>query len=326
MSAAAMMRGIGAVLVLAASALPASAATPQAGWARWEIDAAANAPAWCCNEWQHGAARRSGCNLDERERNFSNNDDDAPTSTMIVYAKYESGKLVDARAYAPDCPVQAREPIVDLGTATTDISIDRLLPAMTSDTKRHEHLMPVLAVHAGTRAFSLLDGWAAPGGERARRKDALFWLGQVRAVEATARIRSVLGADADPAMREHAAFVLAQTRLPWREDALITAARRDGASKVRSQAWFWLAQTGSARTEAAIAAALHEESDRQVREQAIFALSQLPKPRGTQALIALIDDRALPRAERKHALFWLAQSDDQRAFDYLDQRLAQAAQ
>ena len=319
------LAGTSAILITLLLATPVLAAAPRDGWARWQIDAAASAPAWCCFDWESGDKRSTGCALDDKSRNFSHDDDAPPATTLIVYAKYAAGAIVDARAYAPDCPVTARTPIVDLGIVSNDASLDRLLPAAAASAKQREHMMPVLAVHAGTRAFKLFDGWAAPGGERELRKQALFWLGQVRAVEATSRIRSVLTTDADAALREHATFVAAQTKLPWRDDALIGAARTDKSRQVRAQAWFWLAQTGSARTESVIAAALREESDEHVREQAIFALSQLPKPRGTTALIGLIDNRELKRGERKHALFWLAQSDDERAYDYLDRALDQAA-
>jgi HEAT repeat protein len=122
-------------------------------------------------------------------------------------------------------------------------------------------------------------------------------------------------------LREHAAFVVSQTRVEWRDAALIEAGRGDASGKVRGQAWFWLAQTGTTRAESALQAALASEKARNVREQIVFALSQLPAPRSTDALIELIERPGAARDLRERALFWLAQSDDERAYAWLDRRL-----
>jgi HEAT repeat protein len=102
---------------------------------------------------------------------------------------------------------------------------------------------------------------------------------------------------------------------------LIAIATSNENPKVREQAWFWLSQVAAPETEAAIATALRKEPDRHVREQAIFALSQLPHERGAKALVAVVEDRSLPREDRRHAIFWLGQSDSEYATAYLDRLL-----
>lgn len=57
--------------------------------------------------------------------------------------------------------------------------------------------------------------------------------------------------------------------------------------------------------------------DEELREEAIFALGQLPAESATRELIALVEDRALPMPAREDALFWLVQSDNDDAFNYL---------
>jgi hypothetical protein len=103
--------------------------------------------------------------------------------------------------------------------------------------------------------------------------------------------------------------------------AMIELANTHGNAKVRAQAWFWLSQVGAAEMEAAISTALRKETDRHVREQAIFALSQLPGERGAKALATVINDRSLPREDRKHAIFWMGQVDSPLATTYLDRLL-----
>jgi hypothetical protein len=60
----------------------------------------------------------------------------------------------------------------------------------------------------------------------------------------------------------------------------------------------------------------------ELRKDAIFAMSQLQGERAVDALFAVLRNRQLPQGVREQALFWLAQSDSDRAFEYLDQLLA----
>lgn len=107
--------------------------------------------------------------------------------------------------------------------------------------------------------------------------------------------------------------------LPW----LVERARH-AEDDERRDAWFWIGQRGGIDALVALRQGLREEVDGEVREHIVFAISQLPAPAGVDALIALVEDRALPRPLRARALFWLAQSDDDRAFKYLDRRLSAA--
>ena len=54
-----------------------------------------------------------------------------------------------------------------------------------------------------------------------------------------------------------------------------------------------------------------------MREQAIFALSQLPNGQGTDLLLEIVRDKSQEASVRQQALFWLAQSEDDRALDLI---------
>jgi HEAT repeat protein len=143
-------------------------------------------------------------------------------------------------------------------------------------------------------------------------------LGRVRAEESARWLSSQLPRDgkrfiddALASLSAHRGSVPTLTRL----------ASTDANPRIRSQAWFWLAQVRAPETESAIAATLKNETDRHVREQAIFALSQLPGERGAKALAAIASDTSLPREDRKHAIFWMGQSDSPFATAYLDRLL-----
>jgi HEAT repeat protein len=147
-------------------------------------------------------------------------------------------------------------------------------------------------------------------------------MAQGRISESASELERMMSRDPDPEIRQHAAFSLSQTSAPNRGDALIRQGREDEEPEVRSQAWFWLAQTGLNGSEEQIRWAIANDSDDDVRAEAVFALSQLPEERSVDALLAVLRDRSLHREIREQALFWLAQSDSDRAFAYLDELLA----
>lgn len=95
---------------------------------------------------------------------------------------------------------------------------------------------------------------------------------------------------------------------------------RAGARDERRDAWFWLGQRLGTDVAPLVREAL-PKADTELREHLVFVLSQMPAPAAVDALIALVEDRRLGRDLRGRALFWLAQSEDPRAFAYLDRRL-----
>ncbi len=95
---------------------------------------------------------------------------------------------------------------------------------------------------------------------------------------------------------------------------------RDGARDERRDAWFWLGQRLGTGVAPLVREALPNAGEG-LREHLVFVLSQMPAPAAVDALIALVEDRRLDRDLRSRALFWLAQSEDARAFVYLDRRL-----
>ena len=98
---------------------------------------------------------------------------------------------------------------------------------------------------------------------------------------------------------------------------------RNGARDERHDAWFWLGQRLGADVEPRVRDAF-PNADGELREHLVFVLSQMPGAAAVDALIALVEDRRLGRDLRHHALFWLAQSDDARAFAYLERALEPA--
>jgi hypothetical protein len=300
---------------------------PQDGWASWQVEAVAGAPAWCCFDgWDGADAAPKTCKLDD-ERNGYGSRDKSTTDSVRVYARVANGKVERLRAYAASCKVEARTKIQDLGTVATDDSARWLMTlskhgasGLKNDDRRDD-VFAALAIHRGEFSQNALASMARGSDDVETRKKAVFWLAMVRGTAGEEVVSTVMFNDKDPELRKHAAFAIAQGKSARAIQDLIKQGNGDEDADVRAQAWFWLAQTGAADSERAITAALRKDGDDHVREQAVFALSQLPDDRSTRALIAAAEDKTLPYEQRKRALFWLGQSDKDGATKYLDQVL-----
>jgi HEAT repeat protein len=64
------------------------------------------------------------------------------------------------------------------------------------------------------------------------------------------------------------------------------------------------------------------DPNEQIRKSAVFALSRLPSDEAAAQLIAVADSSKDPIV-RRQAIFWLGQSNDPRALEYLTKLLKQ---
>jgi HEAT repeats len=302
---------------------------PRDGWASWKVAAVDEAPAWCCFHWDDHEVTPMSCRLDRDNGGYGSRNKET-TDTVRMYARMAGGKVDRLHAFAAGCPVEAATPIKEIEGVASDDSARWLIDLVRgnravgkSDDDTVEKALAALAMHRGRVAGDALAATARDGGKEVR-KEAVFWLAQVRGAEGADITSSVMFNDKDPDVREHAAFSLSQTETPRAAADLIRLGNTDKDDEVRSQAWFWLAQTGAAGAETAIVAALKKDADEDVREQAIFALSQLPDERASRALIAAAEDKSLSREQRKQAVFWLSQSESDAALAYLDKVLERA--
>ena len=297
------------------------------GWVAWDVPMVADAGAPCCYSDKPGHGfNRSGCDLDDRHRNFSTNDDPRPpgTDTLTVYAHVAHGRVDDVRAFEATCPVRGAGSVRRIdGVAATD-SIGFLSGWMDGPAGVHDELaLAAIAYHADAGATRVLASRAEPAHSRKEREDALFWLGQARGADGAAIVERVATTDGDPKLREHAVFALSQSHADDPYARIHAIAQSDPSEQVRSQALFWMAQMKDERAAGDITAALSHDASSEVREQAVFALSQLDEPKNDEALIALMRG-GYPREVKKQALFWLGQSGSPRAMAFFDEALTRS--
>lgn len=155
-------------------------------------------------------------------------------------------------------------------------------------------------------------------GPDARTADAVE-LGEVSAAEAAGFLLSLAyeGATSDGAEEAVLPAIIADADETWR--TLLDVARDRGvSSNVRKSALFWVGQEAAdAATDGLAGVARDEAEDQEVRNAAIFALSQRPDGEAVPALIEVA--RGADHAEtRRTAMFWLAQSDDERVVAFFE--------
>ena len=228
------------------------------GWFSWRVSAVETTPDWCCYEWNSGVAQRKGCDLDGRHGGYGGSDkySESPEQ-MQIYALMRGGEPSKIRALSPRCAVTAGTAITNLGFVSSGDSVGWLTNYVAPRTDISGDVLAAIASHDGDRSQRILVDVAQNDENIENRKNALFWMGQVRGVESASDIEGIARDDRNAEMREHA----------------------------------------------------------------IFVLSQLPGERGVDALLAVVKDQDRQRQDRKRALFWLAQSESDRALDYVEQLL-----
>ena len=146
---------------------------------------------------------------------------------------------------------------------------------------------------------------------------AIVWFTGVKPEESVTYLAGLLGQ-----ARRHSEVLaaLAQHEAPNAVPALLKAAKENSSGKIRGDALFWMSQRAGEQLSAAIKASVENDPETDVKRKAVFALSQLPKDEGVPLLIELAKSNKNSEV-RKQAVFWLGQSNDPRAFQFIEQVL-----
>lgn len=140
--------------------------------------------------------------------------------------------------------------------------------------------------------------------------------------EAVVFLLGLARSGATPGAAEDAVFpaTIADADETWR-DLISLAQDQEIHRSVRKTALFWVGQeAANAATEELSGVALADDEEQEVRDAAIFALSQRPENQAIASLIEIARS-AEQAASRKSAMFWLAQSEDDRVVDFFEEVL-----
>jgi len=197
------------------------------------------------------------------------------------------------------------------------------------ETRKFERLqgraLAAIAIENCPEAAAALKSFTAASYAPAMREHAAFWLANERGTEGFQAVSALLKSDKDEAFRVKLVFDLTLVKGDSQKaaiDELIALAKTDAMTKVRTQSQFWLAQiavksTGSdPRIVRTLSDAAKNDPEEGIRKSAVFALSRLPLGHAVPELIQ-VASTTKDATTRKEAIFWLGQSKDPQALDYL---------
>ena len=258
--------------------------------------------------------RRGGVNVQGSKDGGPPRGRDEPP-LAVVMLRVEHGRVGRLGVYSDDCGLDAGDLAVLWLKAVPPAQSLAVLEPLAASTPSDEALAAI-AAHADPMADTVLERLVAPGRGSKLREQAAFWMGEARGRRGYEALRRLVREDKDADFREHAVFALSESDVPEALDTIIEVARTDTSADVRGQALFWLAQKAGRRAAVAITRAIEEDPETEVKKKAVFALSELPGGEGVPLLIGVAQANRNP-AVREQAFFWLGQSEDPRALDFI---------
>ncbi|MBD3383332.1 outer membrane protein assembly factor BamD [candidate division KSB1 bacterium] len=159
------------------------------------------------------------------------------------------------------------------------------------------------------------------------REKAVFWLGQVKTErDVSPVLRKLVMKDNSPAVQEKALFALSQLEESKGLPVIVDVAKSHQNAELREKAVFWISQTKSETDKETIELLKSFVLDAEhpaIQEKALFGLMNLPDGKGVPALIEITKTHPAFNI-RKKALFWLGQSEDERALKAVEDILYQS--
>jgi hypothetical protein len=243
-------------------------------------------------------------------------------SVFFVFMKFENGSIGQVRAFSTDCAIDAPGSTVywlqDVEPGQSIAYLESLLKREDSRGRgENDEILSAIALHSGTQANAALERLVQPGQPSKVRGQAAFWIGSTRAGHGLDVLLALIKSDQDREFLEQAIFAVSQNEEHERAfDELIRLARKDIRHDVREHSLFWLAQEAGQKAAGTITDAIENDPDTDVKKKAVFALSEMPREEGVPLLIEQARKNRNP-VVRKEAIFWLGQSDDPRALDFI---------
>lgn len=249
----------------------------------------------------------------------------APLRKQAIFVLSQHGDVDQVETIMLDVALNDPDPEVKesavfwLSQVGSDRAVDVLVDilATTDDPRIQEKAIFALSQHMSDRAAAVLRDYAMDGSKPENlRAEAIFWLSQHGGYTDPQFLIDLYPDLDSPELKEKVFFALSQAEdeaaIEW---MIQRALDRNEEMELRTQALFWAAQAGAdlSRMEG-----LYEtDLDHEMKEQIIFALSQrTDEPGAIEQLIQIARTETDPEL-RKTAIFWLGQSGDERAIQFL---------
>ena len=226
--------------------------------------------------------------------------------------------MLDVARNDPDAEVQEAA-VFWLSQVGSERAVDALadILATSDDPRIQDKAIFALSQHQSDRAAGILRDYAMddskPDHMRAR---AIFWISQHGGYTDPQFLIDLYPKLDSPELKEKVFFALSQAQGEGAIDWLLERALDSNEDiELRKQALFWAGQSGVdlSRLEGLYDTGL----DREMKEQIIFALSQRHDEPGAIDQLIAIARTETDTELRKRAIFWLGQSGDERAIQFL---------
>jgi len=293
-------------------------------WLAFSMPALPGTRSPCCWKGNWNGMGEAGCSLEGRHQSYGTRSDSPEAENIVVFSRIVDGKADRMRVVGESCPVDGDGGQVTwIGGTDDGAALDWLEgTARSNGNSRTDAALMAIALHRNPEAGRRLPELArVTSGDQAQ--SAVFWLGESRGAQGFEMLKSLLAELPKGDTRRQINFALAQNHSPGAAGLLHDIARSDPDPEQRGQAMFWLAQEYPREAQDWLLEIIRSERDKEVLEQAVFAISQLPDDDGDRVLLGLARDAKAPRAARRQAIFWLAQSDNDESIAALTDLLSQ---
>jgi len=255
-----------------------------------------------------------------------------PAARGNVLLRVDGGIIQKVRIEEVDREIDGGAlPFVWLTDVRPGDSVKSIAAAIDTAAASNAHMsldsgMVVIALEDAPEALPTLRGFTAVKYPLNVREKAAFWLANERGREGFDTVSRLAKSDKDDAFRAKLVFDLTLVKGAEKKpatDELLDLAKNDAAPKVRSQAQFWLAQMagrkleGDPRIVRTLSESAQNDPSAAIRKSAVFALSRLPAEQAVPQLIQ-VASTSKDASTRREAIFWLGQSKDPKALEYLE--------
>jgi HEAT repeat protein len=255
-----------------------------------------------------------------------------PAARGNVLLRVDGGAIQKVRIEEVDREIDGGAlPFVWLNDVRPDDSVKTLAAVIDAGVSSNSHMslesgMLVIALEDAPGALPALRGFTATKYPVNVREKAAFWLANERGREGFDTVSALAKSDKDDAFRAKLVFDLTLVKGAEKKpatDELLELAKNDAAPKVRGQAQFWLAQMAGRKVEddpriaRSLSDSAQNDPDASIRKSAVFAISRLPAGQAVPQLIQ-VASTSKDASTRREAIFWLGQSKDPKALEYLE--------
>ena len=310
-------------------------------WISYEVPSSEPHAYVCCfssmddgekHHWKGGS-----CTLEGGASFFSSNHSDSnavvldPNGERLrIFLRVTDHRIDKVKMFSSDCHIDTGSasitPLSNVVPEESVAMLEKLLDTIDAGGQRDKkgkeqstHLIPAIGSHSASNTVDTLARIVRSKRSEDIRAHAAFWLGMRGGAAGRQVLQEMLESPLSEHLQDQAVAGIAQDESRAAIDLLLKLARTHRDPQVRKHAIFWLGQKAGEQATKDLKDAA-DDPDEDVQEMAVFSISQLPKDRAIPELISLARTHK-SKAVREKAIFWLGQSGDERALDFIEEVL-----